>query len=102
EVSEAIVLGHESVNGAIRPEPPVQGAPTVKMLPTTAGYRSGVACGEAHGTVCVAVGPSGVEAWDGHGWTAVAGTGYDAIDLAGSIGWASGDDGRIARIEIGD
>src|SRR5690606_4924505 len=34
EVSEAIVLGHESVNGAIRPEPPVQGAPTVKMLPT--------------------------------------------------------------------
>ena len=27
-------------------------------------------------------------------------TGYDAIDLAGNVGWASGDAGRIGRVEV--
>lgn len=67
----------------------------------TPGYRSGVACTD-EATTCIAVGPTGVDAWDGTGWVSVSTTGYDAIDLAGSIGWTSGDKGRIARIEIGD
>lgn len=63
------------------------------------GYRSGVACAD-HASPCVAVGPGGVDAWSGHGWSAITDTGYDAIDLAGNVGWISGDAGRIARIEI--
>lgn len=100
EVSTATVLGHEFAEGVVRPEPMVQAAPKVTALPPTAGYRSGVACREVAGTVCVAVGPSGVEVWDGLGWTVAAKAGYDAVDIAGNVGWASGDDGRIVRIEI--
>jgi photosystem II stability/assembly factor-like uncharacterized protein len=70
-------------------------------LPTTPGYRSGIACNVA-GTSCIAVGPSGVDAWNGSRWESISTTGYDAIDLTGTVGWASGDGGRIARIEIGD
>lgn len=70
-------------------------------LPLTPGYRSGVACG-GDANACIAVGPTGVDAWNGTKWASVVTTGYDAIDLAGNVGWASGDDGRIARIEIGD
>lgn len=66
------------------------------------GYRSGVACLDDTPMSCVAVGPSGVDAWNAAAWKAVSGTGYDAIDLAGQVGWASGDAGRIARIEIVD
>ena len=63
------------------------------------GYRSGVAC--AHdGLPCIAVGPGGVDSWDGKAWQPVADGGYDAIDFTGNVGWASGDAGRIARIEI--
>jgi len=70
-------------------------------LSQTPGYRSGIACtGDA--TTCIAVGPSGIDAWHSVEWIPVSATGYDAIDLAGNVGWASGDDGRIARIEIGD
>jgi hypothetical protein len=49
---------------------------------------------------CIAVGPSGVDAWNGEAWSPVSNTGYDAIDLAGNVGWASGDAGRIARVEV--
>jgi len=70
-------------------------------LPQTPGYRSGIACTN-DATTCVAVGPGGVDARNGGEWMPVSATGYDAIDLAGNVGWASGDDGRIARIEIGD
>jgi photosystem II stability/assembly factor-like uncharacterized protein len=70
-------------------------------LPATPGYRSGLSC-NGDGTRCIAVGPSGVDAWNGVAWESVSSTGYDAVDFAGNIGWASGDDGRIARIEIGD
>lgn len=67
----------------------------------TPGYRSGVACMGAAGT-CIAVGPTGVDAWSGTAWIPVSTTGYDAIDFAGNTGWASGDQGRIARIEVSD
>lgn len=66
------------------------------------GYRSGAGCVDATPLKCVAVGPSGVDAWNSVAWSKVSDTGYDAIDLAGSIGWVSGDAGRIARIEITD
>ena len=68
--------------------------------PGPAGYRSAIAC-HAGLRVCVATGPSGTDRWDGRQWTAVSALGFDAIDLAGSTGWLSGDAGRIARIEIG-
>ena len=70
-----------------------------EALAAPRGYRSGAACGE-DGAICIAVGPSGVDAWDGQAWRKVSDTGYDAIDLAGNVGWASGDAGRIARIEL--
>src|SRR5690606_30584226 len=47
----------------------------------TPGYRSGVACTD-EATMCIAVGPTGVDAWGGTGWVSVTTTGYDAIDLA--------------------
>ena len=68
--------------------------------PGPAGYRSGIAC-HVGLRACVATGPSGTDWWDGKQWTAVSALGFDAIDLAGSTGWLSGDAGRIARVEIG-
>lgn len=63
------------------------------------GYRSGVAC--ANDTLpCIATGPSGTDLWNGKKWRAISDQGYDAIDLVDERGWASGDAGRIARIEI--
>jgi photosystem II stability/assembly factor-like uncharacterized protein len=64
------------------------------------GYRSGAACVGTLPLRCVAVGPGGADAWDGKAWTPLSDTGYDAVDLAGTVGWASGDGGRIAKIEI--
>lgn len=66
------------------------------------GYRSGVGCLDAAPLKCVAVGPGGVDAWNAVAWSKVSDTGYDAIDFVGTTGWASGDAGRIARIEISD
>lgn len=66
------------------------------------GYRSGVACLDAMPLECIAVGPGGADAWNGVSWSGISDIGYDAIDLAGNRGWASGDAGRIARIEITD
>ena len=63
---------------------------------------NGAACVDRDPSACIAVGPSGVDAWDGTAWTAVEAAGYDAIDLHGDIGWASGDRGRIARVAIDD
>ena len=71
-----------------------------KALASPRGYRSGAACVE-DGATCIAVGPSGIDAWNGQAWRNVSDTGYDAIDLAGNVGWASGDAGRIVRIEVG-
>ncbi len=66
------------------------------------GYRSGVACLDATPLVCVAVGPSGADTWDTVSWKPLSDTGYDAFDMVGSVGWASGDAGRIGRVETGD
>lgn len=82
------------------PEPAAHAGVPANPLPATRGYRSGVACSE-DGTRCLAVGPSGVDAWRGGGWEPVSTAGYDVIDLAGNVGWASGEGGRIARFEIG-
>lgn len=77
-----------------------------RPLPPPRGYRSGVAC--LRNNACISVGPTGVDSIDDptdkkpKGWRAVSDTGYDAIDLNGRTGWASGDAGRIARIEITD
>lgn len=67
---------------------------------TPRGFRSGVACLDGASLACIAVGPSGVDVWDASAWKPVEGAGYDAIDLHGKTGWASGDKGRIARIAI--
>jgi photosystem II stability/assembly factor-like uncharacterized protein len=72
-----------------------------QVLAPPRGYRSGVACAGST-RACIAVGPTGVDAWNGETWTPVTDIGYDAIDLAGNTGWVSGDGGRIARIAIGD
>lgn len=77
------------------------GERAARPLPAPRGYRSGAACLAASVT-CVAVGPSGVDAWDGAAWRAVSEAGYDSIDLAGGAGWASGDAGRIARVVVDD
>ncbi|MCI4569256.1 hypothetical protein [Lysobacter sp. CFH 32150] len=66
------------------------------------GFRSGAACMGDKTFFCIAVGPAGVDAWNVASWNRVSDIGYDAIDLVGNIGWASGDAGRIARIEIAD
>lgn len=66
------------------------------------GYRSGAACLDITPLRCIAVGPAGVDVWNASAWSKLTDTGYDAIDLAGNSGWASGDAGRIARIEIND
>jgi photosystem II stability/assembly factor-like uncharacterized protein len=81
---------------------PAEGA-TAEALPAPLGYRSGVACFTEVG--CIAVGPDGADSLhsfpDGrYAWFFVDGgdVGYDAIDVAGDVGWASGDKGRIARV----
>jgi photosystem II stability/assembly factor-like uncharacterized protein len=100
--TDALVLGHGDRNGRILPEHPFGAGLDATALPATPGYRSGVACNAA-GTTCIAVGPSGVDAWNGSRWEPiVTAAGYDAIDIAGNAGWASGDGGRIARIDISD
>jgi hypothetical protein len=71
---------------------------SVTPMPSPRGYRSGAACILGAPPRCIAVGPDGVDLWNGRHWSAVSDTGYDAIDLAAGTGWATGDGGRIARI----
>lgn len=76
---------------------------TIEPLPPPRGYRSGAACARGRqADTCIAVGPSGMDLWNGRAWRPLGEVGYDAVDLAGGVGWASGDAGRIARIEIAD
>src|SRR3546814_20332990 len=98
-VAGASAAVHADMGDQPAPEPSADLGFDVMPLPATPGYRSGVACMEG-GPRCIAVGPSGVDAWDGGGWEPVSATGYDAIDITGNVGWATGDDGRIARLEI--
>lgn len=74
----------------------------VSALPAPRGYRSGAACAGTTRPRCVAVGPTGIDALVDGRWVPVSETGYDAVDFAGNAGWASGEGGRIARIETGD
>jgi len=72
----------------------------VSALPDPHGYRSGAACFDRAAPLCVAVGPNGVDLLRQGRWESLSATGYDAVDMVGNVGWASGDDGRIARIEL--
>ena len=87
---------HETVGSAARVRFVSGHGMSVAAMPAPRGYRSGAACISAD--ACVAVGPNGADAWDGARWTAISDTGYDAIDIADGVAWASGDKGRIARI----
>jgi photosystem II stability/assembly factor-like uncharacterized protein len=93
---------HESAAGsAALAQLREDGSLQVSALPDPRGYRSGVGCaGHAHPR-CVAVGPGGVDLLAAGRWQPLSDTGYDAVDFAsdGSGGWASGDKGRIARID---
>ncbi|MEM9412914.1 MAG: YCF48-related protein [Planctomycetota bacterium] len=66
------------------------------------GYRSGVAaCNRSEGKHFVAVGPDGTDISSDRGnhWTPASDTGFHAVGFTknGSIGWASGSDGRVAK-----
>jgi photosystem II stability/assembly factor-like uncharacterized protein len=66
------------------------------------GYRSAVAWVAGRPGLLVAVGPSGVD-WsgdEGRSWSAMPSPGFDALSLSpdGRAGWATGVDGRIAKI----
>ena len=89
-----------SAGSAARVELTVEGVQHITLLASPRGYRSGAACGGAGQLQCVVVGPSGVDALKGDAWQAISDIGYDAVDITGKAGWASGNDGRIARIEI--
>lgn len=71
----------------------------LQSQPSPPGYRSGVSCMDDN-LPCIAVGPSGIDRWDGDVWSAVSDMGLDAIDIVGNVGWASGDAGRVVRVEI--
>ena len=72
--------------------------PRIEPLASPRGYRSGAAC--RNSIDCIAVGPTGVDHFDGRRWSALSDIGYDAVDMepTETIAWASGDKGRIARI----
>lgn len=102
--SDMLLVGgdfeHEATGSAALAQLAGDGTLRVSRLADPRGYRSGAACfGEAR-PVCVAVGPGGADVLSGGRWQPLSDTGYDAVDLAGNVGWASGDKGRIARIEI--
>ena len=91
---------HEATGSAALAIAGDDGSLRVSLLPDPNGYRSGVACAGDAQPRCVAVGPNGVDLLANGRWQSLSTTGYDAVDLAGNTGWASGDKGRIARIEI--
>lgn len=86
-------------SAALARRDPVHGL-RVFALPDPHGYRSGAACFDGEIPLCVAVGPNGVDLLREGRWRALSATGYDAVDIAGGVGWASGDQGRIARIAL--
>src|SRR3546814_18912796 len=98
-VAGASAAVHAGMDDQLAPEPSADLGFDVMPLPATPGYRSGVAC-MGGGPRCIAVGPSGVDAWAGEGWEPVSATGYDAIDIPGHDGWTPGDAGRLARVGI--
>ncbi|MCL1634347.1 hypothetical protein M2650_06825 [Luteimonas sp. SX5] len=97
---EAEAVASESRRFLVPTEPPASELSQLNVSTPgkTQGYRSGVACAETQPT-CIAVGPSGVDVWKGTSWETVSKIGYDAIDFVGDAGWASGNEGRLARVE---
>jgi photosystem II stability/assembly factor-like uncharacterized protein len=64
------------------------------------GFRSAVAYVRgADPARLIAVGPSGSDySLDtGSSWTSIGSTGYHALSIAGSVGWAVGEGGRVAK-----
>lgn len=74
-------------------------APAVRPVPAPRGYRSGVACA-ASGLPCIAVGPSGVDAFDGQAWAPISDRSFDAIAIASGVAWLSGANGALGRIVL--
>ncbi|MCT2593545.1 oxidoreductase [Streptomyces sp. N2-109] len=65
-------------------------------------YRSGVAWLPHTRRIALAVGPTGTDVTfdGGRNWRTVDAGSYDTVDCADDFGcWASGEDGRIARLE---
>lgn len=72
--------------------------------PTPSGYRSGAAWLPMHHTVAVAVGPSGSDVTldEGHGWTPFDTGSFDSVGCSpDGACWASGEQGRVARLVVG-
>lgn len=88
----------EQAPGGASRMPDVAGTQAL-ALPAPRGYRSGVACA-ASGLPCIAVGPSGVDLWDGGRWQPLGDSGFDAIALANGVAWLSGANGALARIVL--
>ena len=76
---------------------PSTGSTAMRIVPAPRGYRSGVACTRR---LCIAVGPSGVDAWDGRRWTAISDSSFDAISIRGNTAWLSGVKGAVARMDL--
>lgn len=91
---------HEGSGSAALAQLIEDGGLRISRLPDPRGYRSGAACAGHAQPRCIAVGPDGADLLSNGRWQALSDTGYDAVDLAGNVGWASGDQGRIARIEM--
>jgi photosystem II stability/assembly factor-like uncharacterized protein len=68
------------------------------------GFRSVVAWVPGGAQSLLAIGPSGAD-WssdDGHTWAPLSAPGFDTFAFApgGRVGWAAGQDGRIARLSL--
>jgi photosystem II stability/assembly factor-like uncharacterized protein len=63
-------------------------------------YRSGAAWRSAFGDTALAVGPTGSDVSDdgGRTWTRFDTGSFDSVECAGHTCWASGENGRIARL----
>ncbi len=71
--------------------------------PSLRGYRSAISGIPLANSSYVAVGPSGTDvSFDGQSWIAIGTVGYDALSLvSGSrMGWAAGQNGRIAKFRL--
>jgi len=71
--------------------------------PTPGGYRSGVAWLPHERPVAVAVGPTGSDVTldEGHSWAPFDAGSFDGVDCApDGACWASGEQGRVARLVI--
>jgi photosystem II stability/assembly factor-like uncharacterized protein len=81
------------------------GGATWRLTPGLSGYRSAVAYVPGRPETVIATGPSGTDISfdDGKSWATLRGPGFHALAFApgGAIGWAVGENGRIARLDVG-